>query len=116
MLAPWKKSYEKPRKCIKKQGHHFADIYVKAMFFPVVMYGWESWTIRTLSSEEWMLSNCGAREDSWESLGQYYLLDKSGFPGGSVVKSLPANARVTGDLGLIPGLGRWSGGRNSSPF
>ena len=26
-----------------------------------------------------------------------------GFPGGSVVKKLPANAR---DVGLIPGLGR----------
>ena len=25
MLAPWKKSYEKPRQHIKKQRHHFAD-------------------------------------------------------------------------------------------
>ena len=24
-LAPWKKSYDKPRQCIKKQRHHFAD-------------------------------------------------------------------------------------------
>ena len=24
MLAPWKKSYDKPRQCIKKQRHHFA--------------------------------------------------------------------------------------------
>ena len=24
-LAPWKESYEKPRQCIKKQRHHFAD-------------------------------------------------------------------------------------------
>ena len=24
-LAPWKKSYEKPRQCIKKQRHHFAN-------------------------------------------------------------------------------------------
>ena len=24
-LAPWKKSYYKPRQCIKKQRHHFAD-------------------------------------------------------------------------------------------
>ena len=38
--------------------------------YTVVMYGWESWTIKKLSSEELMLSNCGAREDSWESLGQ----------------------------------------------
>ena len=25
MLAPWKESYDKPRQCIKKQRHHFAD-------------------------------------------------------------------------------------------
>ena len=42
---------------------------VKALFFPVVMYGCESWTRRRLSAEELMLSNCGATEDSRESLG-----------------------------------------------
>ena len=25
-FAPWKKIYDKPRQCIKKQRHHFADI------------------------------------------------------------------------------------------
>ena len=33
---------------------------VKAMVFPVVMYGCESWTV---SAEELMLLNCGAGED-----------------------------------------------------
>ena len=42
---------------------------VKALVFPVVMYGCESWTIKKLSSEELMLLNCGVGEDSWESLG-----------------------------------------------
>ena len=37
---------------------------VKAMVFPVVMYGCESWTIKRLSTEELMPSNCGAGEDS----------------------------------------------------
>ena len=37
---------------------------VKAMVFPVVMYGRESWTIRKLSTEELMLLNCGVGEDS----------------------------------------------------
>ena len=32
---------------------------VKAMVFPVDTYGCESWTIRRLSAEELMLSNCG---------------------------------------------------------
>ena len=37
---------------------------VKAMVFPVVMYGCESWTVRRLSAEELMLLNCGVGEDS----------------------------------------------------
>ena len=41
---------------------------VKAMAFPVVMYGCESWTIK-LSVEELMLLNRGVGEDSRESLG-----------------------------------------------
>ena len=48
MLAPWKKSYDKPKQCIKKQRHHFANRgpYSKAMVFITVMYGCESWTIK----------------------------------------------------------------------
>ena len=42
---------------------------VKAMVFPVVMYGFESWTKRKLSAEELVLLNCGVGEDSSESLG-----------------------------------------------
>ena len=37
---------------------------VKAMAFPVVMYGCESWTIKKASAEELMLLNCGVGEDS----------------------------------------------------
>ena len=40
--APWKKSYDQPNQHIKKQRHHFAVHIVKAMVFPVVMYGCES--------------------------------------------------------------------------
>jgi len=36
---------------------------VKAMVFPVVMYGCESWTLK-LSTEELTLLNCGVGEDS----------------------------------------------------
>ena len=42
---------------------------VKAMIFPIVMYGCDSWTIRKLTTEELMLLNCGVGEDSGESLG-----------------------------------------------
>ena len=37
---------------------------IKAMVFPVVMYGCESWTIRKLSTEELMFLNCGVGKDS----------------------------------------------------
>ena len=48
MLAPWKKSYDQLRQHIKKQRHYFADkvCLVRAMVFPVVMYGCESWTMK----------------------------------------------------------------------
>ena len=46
-LSPWKESHDQPRQYIKKQRHYFANkgLLVKAMVFPVVMYGYESWTI-----------------------------------------------------------------------
>ena len=37
---------------------------VKAMVFPLVMYGCESWTIKKVEAEELMLLNCGVGEDS----------------------------------------------------
>ena len=37
---------------------------VNAMVFPMVMYGYESWTQRKLSAEELMLLNCVVGEDS----------------------------------------------------
>ena len=42
---------------------------VKAMFFPVVMYGCESWTIK--KAEHWRIDalELWYLEDSWESLG-----------------------------------------------
>ena len=47
-LAPWKKSYDKPTKRIKKQRYYFPNKSPssKAMVFPVVMYGWEIWVIK----------------------------------------------------------------------
>ena len=39
-----------------------------------------------------------------------------GFPGGSAVKNLPANARDAGDTVSIPGLGRFPGKGNGNPL
>ena len=48
MLTPWKKSYDQTRSHIQKQRHYFTTKVcpVKAMVFPVVMYGCASWTIK----------------------------------------------------------------------
>ena len=48
-LAPWKKSYDKPRQHIEKQINITLPTkvhLVKALVFPVVMYGCENWTIK----------------------------------------------------------------------
>ena len=37
---------------------------VKAMVFPVVTYGCESWTVKRLNTKGLIPSNCGAGEDS----------------------------------------------------
>ena len=38
------------------------------------------------------------------------------FPGGAVVKNLPANAGDSGDMGSIPGSGRFHGEGNGNPL
>ena len=53
MLAPWKKSYDQHRQHNKKQRHYTKVHIVKAMVFPVVIYGYESWTIK-FSSVQWL--------------------------------------------------------------
>ena len=37
---------------------------VKAMVFPVVIYGCERWTVKKAEADELMLLNCGVGEDS----------------------------------------------------
>ena len=56
MLAPWKKSYDQPRQHIKSRDITLPTKVhlVKAVVFPVVMYGCESWTIK--KAECWRIS------------------------------------------------------------
>ena len=46
--TPWKESYDQPRQHIKKQRHYFVNKGPSSQGygFPVVMYGFESWTIK----------------------------------------------------------------------
>ena len=55
MLAPWKKSYDKSRQCIKKQRHHFAK---KGLYSQ--SYGFSSshvWMWELDHEEDWVLKN-----------------------------------------------------------
>ena len=65
MLAPWKATTNldnilKSRDIALPTKVHI----VKAIVFPVVMYGCESWTIKKANTEELMLLNCVAGEDT----------------------------------------------------
>ena len=69
MLAPWKKSHDQPRQHVKKQRHYFAnkDPYIhifKAVVFPVVMYGCESWTIKKAEHQRIDVFELSVGEDS----------------------------------------------------
>ena len=52
MLSPWKESYDQPRQHIKNRDITLPTNFhlVKAMVFPVVTYGCESWTIKKAES------------------------------------------------------------------
>ena len=60
-----------------------------------------------------MLRKCGLCDSSSLKFVRIVIFIFWGFPGGSVVKNLPANA---GDVGSIPGLGRSPGEENSNPL
>ena len=71
MLTPWKASYDQPRQYVKKQRHYFPTKVrlAKAMVFPVVMYGYESWTIKKHECQRIVPFELWYREDSCKSLG-----------------------------------------------
>ena len=70
-LTPWKKSYDQLDSIFKSRDITLPTKVhlVKAMVFPVVMYGCESWTVKKAACWELMLLNCGVGDDSWASLG-----------------------------------------------
>ena len=60
-----------------------------------------------------------AQQSTYLSQREAWGLNESrwkGFPGGSVVKNPSANEGDARDVGLIPGSGRSSGGRNGNPL
>ena len=66
MLTPCKESYNNLDSILKSRDITLPTNVrlVKAMVFPVVMYGCESWTVKKAEHKELMLLNCGVGEDS----------------------------------------------------
>ena len=95
---------------------------VKAMVFPVVMYGCESWTIKKLSTEELMLLNCGVGEDSrvpWTARRSSHSILKEISPKYSLeglmlklkLQYFGHQIQRTDSLEKLPMLGKIEGGR-----
>ena len=77
MLAPWKETYNKPRQCIRKQRHHFANkgVYSQSYGFSSShIWMWESnhkegwapknWCFRTVVLEKTLESPLAARKSN----------------------------------------------------
>ena len=65
MITPWKKSYDHLDGILKSRDITLPTKVrlVKAMVFPVVMYGCESWTVKKAERQRLMLLNYGVGED-----------------------------------------------------
>ena len=65
-IKRWKKSYDQPRQHIKSRYITLLIkvCLVKAMVFPVVMNGCESWTIKKAQHQRIDDFDCGVGEDS----------------------------------------------------
>ena len=66
MPAPWKKTYDQLDSVVKSRDIALPTkiCQVKAMVFPVVMYGCESWTLKKGECRRIDALNCGAGDDS----------------------------------------------------
>ena len=66
MLAPWKKAMTNLDSILKSRDIAWPTKVhlVKAMVFPVVMYGCESWTVKKAEHQRTDVLNCGVGEDS----------------------------------------------------
>ena len=66
MLVLRKKSFDQPRQDIKKQRHCFTNegLPRQSYCFPVVMYEYESLTIKKAEHQSIDAFDCGAGEDS----------------------------------------------------
>ena len=66
MLAPWKESYDQLDSILKSRDITLPAKFhlVKAMVFPVVLYGCESCTIKKAGHQRMMLLNCDVGVDS----------------------------------------------------
>ena len=62
MLTPWKESYDQPRYKSRDITLPTKVCLVKDMVFPVVMYGYESWTMKKAEHQRIDALNCGVEK------------------------------------------------------
>ena len=69
MFASWQENFI-PRHCVEKQRHYYADKYLYSQGYGLTSSHIWLWELDCNEIRVLMLFNCGAGEDSWESLGQ----------------------------------------------
>ena len=89
----------------------------KAMVFPVVMYGCESWTVKKAECQRidaliFLLSKGLSRIFSSTTVGKHQFSSQVAL----VVSNLPANAGDTRDMGSVPESRRSLGVGNGNPL
>ena len=68
-LAPWKKSYDKSRQCIKKQRHHFANKGLCSQSYGFSSSHVQMWQLdhkEGWAPKNWCFQTVVLAEDSWE--------------------------------------------------
>ena len=102
-LKPWTPNTRGQTTAIRRGGLMVGRLVFTVCFWFMRHYSAKSFKSRGLLGQ-WNYS-------VWYYNGRY-----RGFPGGSAVKKPPANSGDTGDLGSIPGSGRYPGGGHGNPL
>ena len=131
MLAPWKESYDKPRQCIKKQKHHFANkgLYSQSYGFSSShLWMWEldykegwaqkNWCLRIVVLEKTLESPLDCKEIKWvnpEGNQPWKFIGRTDAEAEApILWPLDGKSQLIGkdsDTGKIDGTRRWGGQR-----
>ena len=92
------------------------DLSRQAMETKAKINTWDYIQLKSFCTVKETLNNIKRQPNEWEKIFANDVYSKEDFSGGTVVKNPPPNAGDTGDVGLIPGLGRSSGIEDGNPL